>query len=417
MSTAALGQVTLGYQLIWDALRQVSGVQLFIAADEGQRVDTTQLLQALAAAWSEHAPQMLLSPASPDLLVDLLTHASAKGPWIEIQDTQLHDARLIERVVQAHRRGIPLVWRGEPGSWPSTALAACFARPMVTLSPEEALAALRASRRRHNGEPSDSSRHLDSPVVPGYVYESVASRALVEHCLDEQDAWGVAGWPVEDVLHGYRHQQIQPSQRAIAALMQAIQADDSVERIEYLLSEEPTLTYRFLRYANSAAVGLRADIESLRHGLMVLGLSQLRAWLLTQLPRGTSDLNLQPPRTALVMRANLMAQLMDAGEGENLRREVYLCGLMSQIDLVLGEPLAQALGRLPLSSRISSAVLDQNGPYFPYLDVATALEQRPGANTHAVCLRHHMAIEGVNLALLRTLSDARPRPAKGLLLV
>lgn len=416
MSTAALGQVTLGYQLIWNALRQVAGVQLLVSANEGQRVNAHQVLEAMSQAWPAQAPQLLLSPDSCELLGEFLAHASITGPWIEVNDTHLHDLRVIERVVQAHQRGVPLVWKGEPGSWSGTALASCFARPIVTLTPEEALTALRASRRRHNGEPIGSARHLNSPVVPGYLYESVASRALLEHCLDEQEVWGVVGWPVEDVLHSYRHQQMQPSQRAIAAMVEAIHADESVERVEEMLSEEPTLTYRFLRYANSAAVGLRTDIESVRHGLMVLGLSKLRAWLLTQLPRGSSDLNLHPPRTALVMRARLMAQLMDAGEGETLCREVYLCGLMSQIDLVLGEPLAQALGRLPLSSRISAAILDQKGPYLPYLEVATALESPPGTALHTSCMRHHMELEGVNLALLRTLGDARPRSAQGLLL-
>ena len=416
MSTAALGQVALGYQLIWNALRQVAGVQLFIAANEDQRVSVPLVLDAISRAWSDQAPQLLLSPDSSELLCELLTHASSSGPWIEVHDTHLHDPSVIERVVHAHQRGVPLVWRGEPGGWPGTVLVPCFARPIVTLTPEEALTALRASLRRHNGEPSGSARHLDSSVVPGYLYESVASRALLEHCLDEQEAWGVVGWPLEDVLHSYRHQQMQPSQRTIAAMVQAIHADESVERIEEMLSEEPTLTYRFLRYANSAAVGLRTDIESVRHGLMVLGLSKLRVWLLTQLPRGSSDLNLQPPRTALVMRASLMEQLMDAGESENLRREVYLCGLMSQIDWVLGEPLAQALGRLPLSTRIGAAILDQRGPYHPYLDVATAMESPPGTTTQAVCQRHHMALEGVNLALLRTLGNARLRPANGLLL-
>ena len=139
MSTAALGQVALGYQLIWNALRQVAGVQLFMAAEEGKRVDTPQLLQAISDAWSEQAPQLLISPTSPELLGELLTHAKATGPWIEVQDTHLHDASLIERLFQAHQRGVPLVWRGEPGTWPNTALAACFSRPMVTLTPEEAL--------------------------------------------------------------------------------------------------------------------------------------------------------------------------------------------------------------------------------------------------------------------------------------
>ena len=405
MSTTALGQVALGYQLIWNALRQVAGVQLFITANEGHRVDAPQLLHALAQSWPSEAPQLLLSPTSPDLLGEILAHASPKGPWVEVQDMHLHTPNMMERVLAAHRRGVPLVWRGEPGCWAGTALKTCFARPVVTLTPEEALTGLRASLHRHNGEPAGSFRNLKSPVVAGYIYESVASKALLEHCLDEQDAWGVIGWPVEDVLHGYRNQLMQPSQRAIAAMVKSIHSDDSVENIERMLSEEPTLTYRFLRYANSAAVGLRADIESVRHGLMVLGLSKLRGWLLTQLPRGSSDLNLQPPRTALVMRASLMEQLMDAGESENLRREVYLCGLMSQIDLVLGEPLGQALGRLPLPTRISAAILDQRGPYHAYLEVATAMESSRGAASQAVCQRHKMELEGVNLALLRTLSS------------
>lgn len=412
MSAAALDQVALGYQLIWNSLREVAGVQLFIAAPEGQRVSAPPLLQAITAAWSNKAAQLLISPSAPELLSELLTHAQPKGPWLEVKDTHLHHAGVIERLLVAHQRGVSLVWRGEPGSWPSTGLAACFTRPIVTLTPEEALTGLRASLRRHNGETSGSARHITSPVVPGYLYESVASRALVEHCLDEQDAWGVVGWPVEDVLHGYRHQQMQPSQRAITAMVQSIGADDSVDRIEYLLSEEPTLTYRFLRYANSAAVGLRADIESVRHGLMVLGLGKLRAWLLTQLPRGSGDLNLQPPRTAWVLRASLMEQLMDAGESETLRREVYLCGLMSQIDLVLGEPLTQALGRIPLPARINSAILDQKGPYWPYLEVASALESAPGTHSQALCQRHHMTLEGVNLALLRTLGNAQLGPTQ-----
>jgi EAL and modified HD-GYP domain-containing signal transduction protein len=92
-------------------------------------------------------------------------------------------------------------------------------------------------------------------VQAKHLYDAVASRALAEHCLDDQGAWGVAGWPMEDVLHGYRHQRIQPNQRTIAALIEAIDADDSVDAIEHTLSDEPLLAYRFLRYTNSAALG------------------------------------------------------------------------------------------------------------------------------------------------------------------
>ena len=417
MAHSVLGSVSLGYQLLWDQLRQLCGVQLFVGADDATAVDAPHLLSALGELWSGQAPTLLLSVQSPRLLGELLDHAPANSPWIEVNEMQLRDPDMARRVHQAHQRGMTLIWRGEPGQRPRDALAPCFLRNMVTLTADEALAGLRVSLRRHNGADATRVNRVSSPVLADHIYEAVASAVLTEHCLDEQGAWAVAGWPMEDVLHGYRHQRIQPGHRAVVQLIEAIDADDSVEHIEHILSEEPILAYRFMRYANSAALGLRTEIESIRHGLMVLGYVVLRSWLLEQLPHATSDLNLQPVRSAMVLRARLMEQLLDAGDGNDLRRELFLCGLLSQIDLMLGEPLNAALARLPLSERVTSAILDHSGPYVPYLEVATALESSDTHATRGLCDSHQMNIENVNRALLRTLSNARPHPAKGLLLV
>lgn len=417
MAQTVLGSVSLGYQLLWNQVRQLCGVQLFVGADETTFVDAPHLLHALGELWSEQAPTLLLSVQSTRLLRDILDHAPADGPWIEVHETQLRDAAMAQCVHHAHQRGMTLVWRGDPGVRPNAAMAPCFARNMFALTAEEALAGLRVSLRKHHGADASRANSVKSPVLPGHIYEGVASRVLTEHCLDEQGVWGVAGWPMEDVLHGYRHQRIQPGHRAIVGLIEAIDADTSVETIEHLLGEEPILAYRFLRYTNSAGLGLRTEIESLRHGLMVLGYSLLRSWLLEQLPHATSDLNLQPVRTAMVVRARLMEHLMDAGDSDELRREIYLCGLLSQIDLMLGEPLNAALAHLPVSQRITSAILGHAGPYTPYLDMATALESSSTQATRVLCDSHQMNSEEVNRALLRTLASTRIHPARGQLLV
>jgi c-di-GMP-related signal transduction protein len=99
--------------------------------------------------------------------------------------------------------------------------------------------------------------------------------------------------------------------------------------------------------------------------------------------------------------------LLEAGEGDELRRELFLCGLLSQIDLLLGEPLSEALTRLRLSRRIGAAVLSQSGPYLPYLEIATALESPRTEATRALCETHQMNAEDVNRTLLRTLASLR----------
>ena len=105
----------------------------------------------------------------------------------------------------------------------------------------------------------------------------------------------------------------------------------------------------------------------------------------------------------MVLRGQLMEHLMDAGIEEDLRREVYLCGLFAQLDLVLDEPLRSSFSRIPLSDRIVSAVISRTGPYAPRLEVALALEGPDPAPLRALREAHEMGAEEVNRALLRTL--------------
>ena len=415
MGSTVLGSVSLGYQLIWSQLRQLSAIQLFVGVQNAASIDAMHLLSALDEVWSDQAPILILSVQSPQLLSDLLDQAGPNSPWIEVDASQLLDPTQAERVRRAHQRGLRMIWRGEPGTRPSAGMAACFLHPMVTLTPEEALTGLRVSLRKHHGDET-SYPLLKSPVVAGHIYEAVASCVLAEHCLDQQGAWGVAGWPMDDVLHGYRHKLIHPGQHTVIRLIEAVDADESTERIGHTLGEEPILAYRFLRYLNSAGLGLGTEVDSLRRGLMVVGLSKLRAWLMEQLPQASSDLNLQPVRTAMVVRAHLMEHLLDAGDSDELRQEVYWCGLLSQIDLLLGEPLGTALERIPVSDRIRLALLDHDGPYWPYLEIAAALESPSTQATHALCETHQMSNGAVNRALLGALSQVRLRPTKALLL-
>ncbi len=418
MPASILDQITLGFQSVWNQSRQHCAVRLFIGVPPAQGIDAPRLLAAIGSLWSAQAPSLLLSPQSPPLLTKLLDQAPVDSARIEVNQAWLHDPAIAQRVHHARQRGLQLVWRGEPGQRPSVALAPCFERTMVSLTADEALTGLRVSRHSHcQTRPQATDPALRSPVRAGQIYESVASQRLVEHCLDQQGAWGVAGWPTEDVVHGYRHQLIQPGQQAIIGLIEAIDADDSTELIEQTLVEEPLLTYRFLRYTNSAGLGLRTEIESVRHGLMVLGHARLKAWLLEQLPHAASDVNLQPVRSAMALRAKVMAQLLDAGEGDELRREVHLCGLLSQIDLILGEPLAAALQRIPLSGRVTQALLGRTGPYAPYLAVASALES---SNTEAIrdlCDANGLTPGETNRVLLRMLGGAPVHATRGLLVV
>jgi hypothetical protein len=403
MAHSVLDSVTLGYEAVWNQKRECAVVLLFIEASSS--VDGSHLLDAISELWPESAVPLLLSVRSPTLLGSLLEHPAARNIWIEIQDPFMADALFAGRVRKAHQRGAALVWTGDPGQALDGTIAPLFHKTLRMLTPQEALAALRVSLRQNLDGGMGAGHTPHSPVAQDSLYQGLASQALLEHALDRQGVWGVAGWPMEEVLHAYRFRQIQPSQQLLRSLLRAIEADESLEVLEHRLGNEPLLAYRFLRYANSAHLGARSEVSSVRQGLMVMGYTKLRTWLMEQMPHASSDPNLDPIRWSMVLRARTMERLADAGIGDDLRREVFLCGILSQLDLLLGEPLGAALHRLPLPGRIASAIVGQTGPYARWLEVATALESGNTRMIHDVCKAHNMPADEVNRALLRTLAS------------
>jgi EAL and modified HD-GYP domain-containing signal transduction protein len=400
MNATVLGQVCLGYRPLWNRHRRLAAVQLLLEVRPDTALDAGHLLSALQEHGDANTPPLLLSPTSPELLRDLLDQASTGRHWLEVRGDWLQIPAISDRVQRAHRRGLRLVWRGEADMQPSGALAQCFFTHLLYLSPQAALSALQVAARKRAG----AQGALYSPVQAGQIYEGIASRLLMEHCLDQQNATALLGWPDEDILYALQHKATGPDRQAILQMVRAVDEDRSTEHIEALLCAEPILTFRFLAYANSASVGLRTTIESVRHGLMMLGLQSLRRWLHEILPGASSDPNLRPVKAAIVLRAKLMEYLMQAGAEQELSREIYLCGLFSQIDVLMGEPLGTALHRVPLSSRIYSATLHGSGPYAPLLQIASALENGHGTATRALCHQLGMPLEDVNRALLRTLA-------------
>lgn len=405
MSASVLGHLSLGYQWVWSRQREARAVQLFVLPDSEAAVDAAHLLDLVNQTWSGNSLQLVVTVQSSRLLSDLLQRARPDGPWITVPGNLLGDPVVAADVEQARRRGLNLLWRGEPGARPPEELGDCFSRGIYALTGGEALLALHEARK-------GAQTPRRQPVPPDQILEGLGSLALAAHWLEQQSAWGVAGWPVEDVLHTYRERPPEPDQATLQRLLAAVDADVSTDIIEQHLVQEPLLAYRFLRFANSAQFNLRNPIESLRHGLMILGLKTFHDWLTGQMANASTDANLRPVRMAMVARAQLTAQLLDAGDEDALRREVTLCGLLSQIDLLAGEPLADAMQRIPVSERVLSAIVSNSGPYAPYLEIAAALEYPGMAAVPELCAAHGIDLADVNRTLLRVLADVRALPAR-----
>lgn len=411
MAQSVLGSLTLCYQLLWNRRRELAGIRL-LAYEDGSQADGGHLLRSLTEMWTAESPTLLVAARSPRLLMGMLEQADGDSPMVEVPVDWLGDEALFEAARAARGRGAILIAASGPGPRRPDFPGRSSPR-LMQLEVSHAAAALQTVLRARDADPRHPAQRAAaqaqlaaSPIEPEQIVVGAASMALVEHALDQRAAWAVAGWPIEDVLHRNKGQPLPPTRRAVIRTMQALESEQSLDQLELQFGQEPALAYRLLLHLNSASLGLRRRITSLRHGVMMLGYRTLDAWLAEQLPHTSDDRNLQPANATMVLRALLAAELMEAGVEEELRREVYLCGLFAQLDLVMDEPMRNALGRLALPEALVEAVLRGSGPYASVLQVAQALGQDNPAVVRATRARFDMSAEEINRSLLRTLAFA-----------
>lgn len=183
----------------------------------------------------------------------------------------------------------------------------------------------------------------------------------------------------------------------ILQLMKLVGEYADIRALEKVLQRDAMLSYQLLRYINSAGFGLQIEIESLRHAITMLGYQPLYRWLAlllaTTSPAGFSRALLE----AAIVRGRFVELLgrgsLPASEAENL----FVVGLFSLLDQLLGVPMHQLMRQVFLPGAIVQALLDRENIYGPFLALAEACEQENGC-TSAVADSLFMTPSQVNKA-------------------
>jgi EAL and modified HD-GYP domain-containing signal transduction protein len=110
---------------------------------------------------------------------------------------------------------------------------------------------------------------------------------------------------------------------------------------------------------------------------------------------------------AAVRRGLLLEELVRATADDEMRGEMFICGVFSLLDRMLGQSFAQLFQSLPVSARVQQALVSGDGPYHPYLALVQALEQGVRGDILAAADQSFLELEEVNAALLRALAAAR----------
>jgi c-di-GMP phosphodiesterase len=278
---------------------------------------------------------------------------------LEISDLELPDREMLAAVELLKARGYRLAldhFRYRPGIEPLLRLVDVVKLDVAALDHEELVRSIE--------------------IVEPYGVTLVANDV---ETIEDFEFCAAAGC---DQFQGYffcqpvlvRHRGIPVNRLALLWVVASLH-DPAVQLadVERLISQDVALSFRLLRYINSAFFGLRGEVRSIGQALALLGVQNVRRWATLSVLASIEDKPSELAVTALI-RARFCER---AGEqlGIPEASELFTLGLFSVIDALMDAPMESVLESLPFPADMRAALIHRRGEKGLLLDSVTALER------------------------------------------
>lgn len=389
-----LRSIALSYSPMVDRQRSFPATRLTVSAlRSGQPLQADHLLAAIGEVWPEGGARVSLNVMSETLLNDLLRAKPLASVMVEIPSFIACDAANAEAIRELHAHGNTLLLHGRPTMLLPRELLPCFKYSIIDL----------AEDRRKNEAPG----HSEPGVVRsmGFIQSGVRTVAEMENSF-ARGALAVLGWPIDEVTASAAPKSGAPDMAVLVELIRRVDEGEDVDKLEAVLKRDPTLAFQLMRYINSPAFGLSVEISSFRHAIMLLGYKRLKRWLALLLATASKDPNLKPVMYASVRRGIFMEQMVAPAGDEEMRGEVFICGVFSLLDKLFHKPFDELLKTIPVPERVYHALAESSGPYHPYLELARAVESETAPVINELAEQLLVGLGDVNRAVLATLTMA-----------
>ena len=403
--TAGLGSshqdVFIGRQPIMDAQQRIIGYELLFrdtahattANITDDLIAGTQMLvntlNNMGAEWLFGEKIAFLNVSAKVLHSEFLELLPAQRIVLEILEDVVPTPELIERLGELKKMGFTLAlddYDGNPAFDPILGMLNYVKIDLLQSAPEK-LGELVAHARKF-------------PVK------------LIAEKVETQSAFNTCKALKFDYFQGFyfAHPEtlsarvINPGQALVLELLNKVRSNAEIGEIEKGFKRDVALSFKLLRYINSVGFGLSCEIQSIRHALAILGYQQLYRWLTLLVV--TANEGATPPalmKTAITRGrlTELLGQdFLDKTERDNL----FIVGIFSLLDAMLEMPMDQILDKLILPEPISDALLNREGIYGPFLQLAEACESSDIAHIRELAESLTLDPEKVNAAHIQALA-------------
>lgn len=196
---------------------------------------------------------------------------------------------------------------------------------------------------------------------------------------------------------------LSPGEMTALELFNLVRKEAPLEEVELVLKKDAALGLSLLRIINSAAMGLKQTVTSLRQVVQLMGYKKLARWaamLMTSASQSSTSLL----GASAVVRGRMMELLALNNMSADEAGSAFLVGLLSQLDRMLGTPMQAVLERLALDPEVSAALLHRTGKFGDMLNLVVACESDDEQAFAAAFARLGYFHRQINMAHLEALA-------------
>ncbi len=161
----------------------------------------------------------------------------------------------------------------------------------------------------------------------------------------------------------------------LAIMAEANKEEVAFGKLESIISRDVSISYKLMRYIDSAYFKRATEITSIKQAIVLLGENGIRRFLsLIAMAGLAADKPDELIRTSII-RAKFCELLGKSDSAETRPSELFMLGLFSLIDAIMDNSMEYLVENIPLPRNIKEALIHQEGEMYTYLKLAICYEK------------------------------------------
>lgn len=184
-------------------------------------------------------------------------------------------------------------------------------------------------------------------------------------------------------------------------LLNRINSEDfELDDVVKIIERDPYLTISLLRFINSAAVGLKRKVDSIRNAVAILGQKEIKRWATIAISISLAEDRPGEITKLTLMRAKFAEGLATAFSLGIFQSSLFMLGLFSLLDVILQKPMEEALKEVAVEERVRRALIQKEGNLYTILDFIYTYERADWDKCSIIMIQNDVKFEAVSRAFL-----------------